>query len=121
VGNLGGYQDITTAAKAAGGPDKLIAIVQAEAAKKAAAGQRGQGAVLAFGAVALVVAGKHGWNTYTARRAASEARSHAAAVELKALIEGSGANAEADAPPNEPEVDGTAGKVGREASGATHH
>ena len=60
----------------------------------------------------LVVAGKHGWNTYTARRAASEARSHAAAVELKALIEGSGANAEADAPPNEPEVDGTAGKGG---------
>ena len=112
MGNLGGYQDITTAAKAAGGPDKLIAIIQAEAAKKAAAGQRGQGAVLAFGAVALVVAGKHGWNTYTARRAASEARSHAAAVELKALIEGSGANAEADAPPNEPEVDGTAGKGG---------
>ena len=114
VGNLGGYQDITTAAKAAGGPDRLIAIIQAEAAKKAAAGHRGQGAVLAFGAVALVVAGKHGWNAYAARRAASEARSDAAAAELKALVEGPGADADADvdAPPNEPEADSTAGKGG---------
>ena len=112
MGNLGGYLDITTAAKAAGGPDRLIAIIQAEAAKKAAAGQRGQGAVLAFGAVALVVAGKHGWNAYTARRAASESSADAAAAELTALIEGSGADADAEAPPNEPEADGTAGKGG---------
>ncbi|MEI2639960.1 MAG: hypothetical protein V9F03_13340 [Microthrixaceae bacterium] len=113
MGNLGGYQDITTAAKAAGGPEKLIAIIQAEAAKRAATGQRAQGALLTLGVVAMVVAGKRVWYLHTARRAASTASANAATVELTALIDFP--DTDADESSNEPNADDKADQGGAES------
>lgn len=87
MGNLGGYQDITTAAKAVGGPDNLIAIIESAAVKRAAPGHRGQGAALAVVALVAGAAAKQRWDKYQAGRAAeSGARADEAKAQLKDLI-----------------------------------
>lgn len=110
MGNLGGYQEITTAAKAAGGPDKLIAIIESEAAKKAAPGQRGQGAAMAIGAFVALALAKQGWDKFqTARVAASDARASEAKAQLKDLIEQGDAETVGDDVPGDAGSDDSGG------------
>ena len=91
MGNLGGYQELTTAAKVAGGPENLIDGIKAAAAYSAKReGQQQGGLAGVIGALALVGvlgAGVYLWKRSGNRKAAPlNARSEAAEVQLGALI-----------------------------------
>ncbi len=91
MGNLGGYQELTTAAKLAGGPENLIDGIKAAAAYSAKReGQQQAGLAGVIGTLALVGvlgAGVYVWRRSGNRKAALlDARSEAAEVQLGALI-----------------------------------
>jgi hypothetical protein len=85
TGNLGLYQEITTAAGKAGGVDKLISSIEKAAASKAFGKGVGLGVA---GALAVVGGAAAVKRSFDARRAAREALADESKEILKAKIDG---------------------------------
>lgn len=84
IDNLGGYGQFTSAAKAAGGVDRLISSLEKTAMSNAASGLRAQGAVLGvLGTCGLLgaVGGLRHWHNQ--RKQAKSATQEAARAELR--------------------------------------
>jgi hypothetical protein len=79
VGNLGGYQTITTAAKEAGGVDKLISAIKKAAYGKGFGTGATVGALAVGGAVAVA-------SRFRQAKEAREERAEAAEEQLKATL-----------------------------------
>jgi predicted MFS family arabinose efflux permease len=80
MGNLGAYQAITTAAKAAGGVDKFISAIEKAAFNKGAAAGAVGGGLVVGGAFAVANRVRGAWK-------AREARAEEAKQELRALVQ----------------------------------
>lgn len=89
MGNLGKYQDIVTAAKEAGGVDKLIEQIEKGAVSRAAPRIHREGAVAGALGTAAMGAAVMAAKRYRDNKKAREALAETAKAQLKAAVEGS--------------------------------
>ena len=84
IENLGAYGQLTKAAKAAGGVEKLIASLESTAVSRAAVGLRAQGIILgALGASTIGFAHKY----YQRKKQANVAAQEAVRAELREVVD----------------------------------
>lgn len=88
MGNLGGYEAVTTAAKAAGGMDAYLSTIKAAAAAGGKRSGRIQGAVISAGIATAYFVARKVWIRHVAARAQLEADAVLASQFLTEVFEG---------------------------------